>query len=89
MAIWGWSKTASSNATADSNINWQEGQNPSTVNDSSRAMMAAIKAGVSLPCSSMSLTTASLRSRNSRKYASRVSNSRNWMSSRPPVTSLR
>lgn len=45
MAIWGWSKTASSNATADSNINWQEGQNPSTVNDSSRAMMAAIKAG--------------------------------------------
>jgi microcystin-dependent protein len=45
MAIWDWSLTASSNATADANINWQEGQNPSTVNNSARAMMAALKAG--------------------------------------------
>ncbi len=37
-----WSKTAASNATADSTVNWQEGQAPSTVNDSGRAMMASI-----------------------------------------------
>jgi hypothetical protein len=45
MAIWDWSLTAGNNATADANINWQEGQNPSTVNNSARAMMAALKAG--------------------------------------------
>jgi len=37
-----WSTTAASNSTADSTINWREGQSPSTVNNSSRAMMAAI-----------------------------------------------
>lgn len=37
-----WSRTASSNSTADSSINWAEGQAPSTVNDSSRAEMARI-----------------------------------------------
>jgi len=42
MALWQWSTTAANNATADPNINWQEGQAPSTVNDSARAMMAAI-----------------------------------------------
>lgn len=36
-----WSKTASSNNTADSAVNWQEGQPPSSVNDSARGMMAA------------------------------------------------
>ena len=36
-----WSKTAASNATADSTINWAEGQSPASVNDSGRAMMAA------------------------------------------------
>ncbi|HEY6992987.1 MAG TPA: phage tail protein, partial [Xanthobacteraceae bacterium] len=36
-----WSKTANSNAAADPTINWAEGQAPSTVNDSARAMMAA------------------------------------------------
>jgi microcystin-dependent protein len=41
MSFFKWSKTASSNATADSTINWAEGQAPSTVNDSARAMMAA------------------------------------------------
>ena len=41
-AMWQWSKTASSNATADPNINWAEGQSPSSVNDSARAMMAAL-----------------------------------------------
>jgi microcystin-dependent protein len=41
MPWWSWSQTASSNATADSTINWAEGQPPSSVNDSARAMMAA------------------------------------------------
>lgn len=36
-----WSKTAASNATADTNVNWAEGQAPSTLNDSARAMMAS------------------------------------------------
>jgi microcystin-dependent protein len=36
-----WSQTAATNATADSNVNWAEGQAPSTVNDSARAMMAS------------------------------------------------
>jgi hypothetical protein len=38
--IYSWSQTAASNATADSTIDWAEGQAPSTVNDSARAMMA-------------------------------------------------
>jgi microcystin-dependent protein len=37
-----WSQTASANATADSTINFSEGQAPSTVNDSARALMAGI-----------------------------------------------
>jgi microcystin-dependent protein len=41
MSFFKWSKTANSNAIADSTINWAEGQAPSTVNDSARAMMAA------------------------------------------------
>ena len=41
MSFFKWSKTASNNATADATINWAEGQAPSTVNDSARAMMAA------------------------------------------------
>ncbi len=36
-----WSQTAATNATADSSIGWAEGQAPSTVNDSARAMMAS------------------------------------------------
>lgn len=43
MAITDWSTTASTNATADGAIDWQEGQNPSTINNSARAMMAALK----------------------------------------------
>lgn len=42
MGLWNWSTTAANNATADPSINWQEGQAPSTVNDSARAMMAAV-----------------------------------------------
>src|ERR1051325_4098800 len=42
MAFWSWSKTPASNATADATINWAEGQSPSSVNDSARAMMARI-----------------------------------------------
>jgi hypothetical protein len=41
MSFWKWSKTANSNATADSTINWAEGMAPSAVNDSARAVMAA------------------------------------------------
>jgi len=37
-----WSATAATNATADSAVNWAEGQAPSSVNDSARAMMAAM-----------------------------------------------
>ncbi|WP_339033618.1 phage tail protein [Bradyrhizobium symbiodeficiens] len=36
-----WSQTAASNATQDSTVNWSEGQAPSSVNDSGRAMMAS------------------------------------------------
>lgn len=37
-----WSTTAASNNTADSSVNWSEGQAPSTVNDSARAEMASV-----------------------------------------------
>lgn len=39
-AWWQWSKTAATNASADPSINWAEGQSPSSINDSARAMMA-------------------------------------------------
>lgn len=42
MTLYKWSQTASADAAADSTINWAEGQSPSSVNDSARAMMAAI-----------------------------------------------
>ena len=41
MTLYKWSQTASVDATADNTINWAEGQAPSSVNDSARAMMAA------------------------------------------------
>lgn len=41
-AVWQWSKTAGTNATADPSINWAEGMSPSSVNDSARAMMARL-----------------------------------------------
>lgn len=41
MTLFKWSRTASADATADSTINWAEGQAPSSINDSARAMMAA------------------------------------------------
>ncbi len=37
-----WSRTAASNATADSAVNWAEGQSPSSINDSARAEMASV-----------------------------------------------
>ncbi len=37
-----WSQTAATNASADSTVNWAEGQAPSTVNDSARALMASV-----------------------------------------------
>jgi hypothetical protein len=42
MTMWKWSTVAATNATADSTVNWAEGQAPSSVNDSARATMAAI-----------------------------------------------
>jgi microcystin-dependent protein len=42
MTLFKWSRTAASNAIADPSVNWQEGQSPSSVNDSARAMMASI-----------------------------------------------
>jgi hypothetical protein len=42
MAFKDWSQTAANNATADATISWSEGQAPSTVNDSGRAMMSAL-----------------------------------------------
>jgi len=41
--IQAWSKTASTNASADSSINWAEGMDPGAVNNSGRSMMAAGK----------------------------------------------
>ena len=41
MTFWKWSRTAETNSAADGTINWAEGQAPSTVNNSARAMMAA------------------------------------------------
>jgi microcystin-dependent protein len=41
MTFWKWSKTASSNSNADATINFAEGQAPSSLNDSGRALMAA------------------------------------------------
>ena len=42
MPLYLWSQTAATNASADSTINWAEGQAPSSVNDSARGMMAAV-----------------------------------------------
>ena len=41
MTLYKWSQTAAADANANSTINWAEGQAPSSVNDSARAMMAA------------------------------------------------
>ena len=38
-----WSLNPDDNATADDRINWQEGQMPSSVNNSARAMMMRIR----------------------------------------------
>lgn len=42
-SIYDWSTTEANNATADPGINWQEGQPPSTVNNSARYMMRRAK----------------------------------------------
>lgn len=42
-SIFDWKITASNNDTADSDINWTEGQFPNTVNNSARAMMGRVK----------------------------------------------
>ena len=42
MTFYKWSQIAAADATADASVNWQEGQAPSSINDSARAMMAAM-----------------------------------------------
>jgi hypothetical protein len=42
MTVFKWSTTAANNDDIDATINWQEGQSPASVNNSARAMMAAI-----------------------------------------------
>ncbi|VIO77396.1 phage tail protein [Bradyrhizobium ivorense] len=42
MTLYKWSRDATNNATIDSTINWQEGQAPSSINDSARAVMASV-----------------------------------------------
>ncbi|UPJ56002.1 tail fiber protein [Bradyrhizobium sp. 192] len=42
MTFYKWSQDPATNATADSSINYQEGQAPSSLNDSARAAMAAL-----------------------------------------------
>src|SRR3954469_25168984 len=42
MTLWGWSRTASTNATADSTCPFPEGMAPSAVNDGVRGAMAAV-----------------------------------------------
>ena len=44
LPFYNWSKIAANNANADSTVNWAEGQSPSSVNDSARAMMASTAA---------------------------------------------
>lgn len=41
-SIWDWSKTPINNQNSDANINWQEGQDSATVNNSSRQEMARV-----------------------------------------------
>ena len=43
-AIYDWSTTAASNASADATVNWAENMPPDGVNDSARAMMVRIAA---------------------------------------------
>lgn len=40
--VWSWDTTAANNSNADSTINWAEGQDSSTVNNSARAEMAGV-----------------------------------------------
>lgn len=42
MTVYKWSQTAASNGSSDSTINFAEGQSPGSVNDSARALMAAV-----------------------------------------------
>lgn len=42
-SIYNWALMAATNANSDDNINWQEGQPPSTVNNSARSMMQRIR----------------------------------------------
>ena len=41
-SIYSWSTTPATNATVDSQINWQENQAPDTVNNSARQEMARV-----------------------------------------------
>lgn len=45
-SIYAWSKIGDDNATSDATVNWQENQDPQTVNNSARAMMARVAAHI-------------------------------------------
>lgn len=49
MSLWQWSTTPSNNASGVTNVDWAEGQPPSTVNDSARQMMADVAAWYASP----------------------------------------
>lgn len=61
MAFKDWSTTAANNDDADADINWAEGQAPSSVNGSARAMMAALKTSFSHVINVIDYIPASMR----------------------------
>jgi hypothetical protein len=57
MSIDQWSTTAGNNASGVTGVNWAEGQAPSTVNDSARAMMADVAAWYGQAKQNLALTS--------------------------------
>jgi hypothetical protein len=64
MSLKNWSTTAASNATVDS-INFAEGQAPSTVNDSARALMADVRYALATQDTIASATTTDIGAKDS------------------------
>lgn len=62
MAFSGWSTTAANNTNAATGVNFDEGQAPSTINDSGRELMAQLKSAVVDLTSTQTLTNKTLTS---------------------------